>query len=51
MFQVNYNGLKKRDDYDEIVALITHDVSKILYPDRVPTNKNADINQFQTNTM
>ena len=39
MFQVNYNGLKKRDDYDEIVALITHDVSKILYPDRVPTNK------------
>ena len=36
MYQVNYTGLKKRDSYDEIVALLDGgDKTKIKYPDRV----------------
>jgi hypothetical protein len=36
MYQVNYNGLKKRETYDEIVALLDGgDKTKIKYPNRV----------------
>ena len=32
---VDYTGLKKRDTYDEIVAIIQTDRTKIRYPNRV----------------
>ena len=35
MYQVNYNGLKKRESYDEIVATIENDQTKVKYPNRV----------------
>ena len=35
MCQVNYNGLKKRESYDEIVAIIEKDQTKVKYPNRV----------------
>jgi hypothetical protein len=36
MYQVNYTGLKKRETYDEIVALLDGgDKTKIKYPNRV----------------
>jgi hypothetical protein len=35
MYQVNYNGLKKRESYDEIVAIIENDQTKVKYPNRV----------------
>jgi hypothetical protein len=34
MYQVNYNGLKKRESYDEIVATIENDQTKVKYPNR-----------------
>ena len=34
MYQVNYNGLKKRESYDEIVALLENDPTLLKYPDR-----------------
>ena len=37
MYQVNYNGLKKRDTYDEIVNYIETDKTKIKYPNRTAT--------------
>ena len=37
MHRVNYNGLKKRDTYDEIVNYIETDPTKIRYPDRTAT--------------
>ena len=37
MFGVNYNGLKKRNTYDEIVNVIETDKTKIKYPDRRAT--------------
>ena len=37
MCQVNYAGLKKRDLYDEIVALVEGDRTKMKYPNRVAT--------------
>ena len=37
MYQVNYAGLKKRDLYDEIVALVEGDRTKMKYPNRVAT--------------
>lgn len=36
MYQVNYNGLKRRDTYDEIVAILENDPTILKYPDRVP---------------
>ena len=35
MYQVNYNGLKKRESYDEIVAIIENDQTKVKCPNRV----------------
>ena len=36
MYQSNYTGLKKRESYDEIVALLDGgDTTKIKYPSRV----------------
>ena len=35
MYQVNYSGLKKRESYDEIVAIIEGDQTKVKYPNRV----------------
>ena len=35
MYQVNYSGLKKRESYDEIVAIIEGDQTKVRYPNRV----------------
>ena len=35
MCQVNYSGLKKRESYDEIVAIIEGDQTKVRYPNRV----------------
>ena len=35
MYQVNYNGLRRRDNYDEIVAILEHDPTILKYPDRV----------------
>lgn len=37
MYQVNYNGLKKRESYDELVAIVEGDRSKIKYPNRYAT--------------
>ena len=37
MYQINYKGLKKRDSYDEIVAIIESGGGKIKYPDRYAT--------------
>ena len=39
MYQVNYNGLRKRESYDEIVAILEHDITKLQYPDRVQPGK------------
>ena len=35
MYQTKYNGLKKRESYDEIVAIIENDPTKVKYPNRV----------------
>ena len=35
MYQVNYSGLKKRESYDEIVAIIEGDQTNVKYPNRV----------------
>ena len=35
MYQVSYTGLQKRGTYDEIVALLETDRTKIKYPNRV----------------
>ena len=35
MYQVNYSGLKKRESYDEIVAIIEGDQTKVRCPNRV----------------
>ena len=35
MYQVNYNGLKKRESYGEIVAIIENEQTKVKYPNRV----------------
>ena len=37
MYGVNYNGLRKRDTYDEIVKYIESDPTKIRYPNRQAT--------------
>ena len=37
MHRVNYNGLKRRDTYDEIANYIETDPNKIRYPDRTAT--------------
>ena len=37
MFGVNYNGLCKRESYDEIVNLLETDETNIEYPDRSAT--------------
>ena len=37
MHRVNYNGLKRRDTYDEIANYINIDPNKISYPDRTAT--------------
>ena len=34
MSQVNYNGMRKRDTYDEIVHSLENDKLKLTYPDR-----------------
>ena len=34
MSQVNYNGMRKRDTYDEIVQSLENDKLKLIYPDR-----------------
>ena len=39
MFQINYNGLRKRDLYDEIVAILENDPTILKYPDRVPKSR------------
>ena len=43
MFQINYNGLRKRDLYDEIVAILENDPTILKYPDRVPKVESVDI--------
>ena len=37
MLLVNYAGLKRRDLYDEIVAIVEGDRTKMKYPNRVAT--------------
>ena len=37
MFGINYNGLRKRQSYDELVNYIETDPNKIRYPDRTAT--------------
>ena len=37
VFSVNYNGLKKRESYDDLVRYIETDPTKIKYPDRRAT--------------
>ena len=37
MHQVNYNGLRKRDTYDEIVHTLETESLKLKYPDRRAT--------------
>ena len=37
VFCVNYNGLKKRESYDDLVRYIETDPNKIKYPDRRAT--------------
>ena len=37
MYQVNYNGLRKRDTYDEIVNSLETESLKLTYPDRKGT--------------
>jgi hypothetical protein len=37
VFSVNYNGLKKRESYDDLVRYIETDPNKIKYPDRRAT--------------
>ena len=39
MYQINYNGLRKRDLYDEIVAILENDPTILKYPDRVPKSR------------
>ena len=34
MFGINYEGLKKRESYDEIIDYIQNKQDKIQYPDR-----------------
>jgi hypothetical protein len=47
MYQVNYNGLRKRESYEEIVAILEHDTTKLQYPDRVQPGKREGIHTFQ----
>ena len=35
MCQVDYTGLRKRQSYDDMVAIIENDQTKIRYPNRV----------------
>ena len=35
MYQVNYKWLRRRDTYDEIVAILEHAPTILKYPDRV----------------
>ena len=37
MYQVNYNGLKRRETYDELVAIVQGDQTMIKYPNRYAT--------------
>ena len=37
MYGVNYNGLRKREPYDELVKYIETDPTKIKYPNRKAT--------------
>jgi hypothetical protein len=37
MHQVNYNGLRKRDTYDEIVHTLETETLKLKYPNRSAT--------------
>jgi len=39
MYQINYNGLRRRDLYDEIVAILENDPTILKYPDRVPKSR------------
>jgi hypothetical protein len=39
MYQINYNGLRKRDLYDGIVAILENDPTILKYPDRVPKSR------------
>ena len=39
MYQVNYNGLRKRESYEEIVAILEHDTTKLQYTYRVHPGK------------
>jgi hypothetical protein len=32
MYAINYNGLKKRESYDDLVRYIERDPTKIRYP-------------------
>ena len=38
MYQINYNGLKKRDTYNEIVEIIANGGGVIRYPDRTASH-------------
>ena len=40
MHQVNYNGMRKRDTYDEIVNSLETETLKLRYPDRRATFTN-----------
>ena len=35
MYQVNYEGVRRRESYDEVVSIIENDQTKIKYPNRV----------------
>ena len=37
MFGINYNGLRKRESYDDLVKYIETDPNKIRYPNRTAT--------------
>jgi hypothetical protein len=37
MFGINYNGLRKRESYDDLVNYIETDPNKIRYPNRTAT--------------
>ena len=35
MYQVNHKGLRRRDNYSEVVSIIENDQTKIKHPNRV----------------
>ena len=47
MYQVNYNGMRKRERSEEIVAILEHATTKLQYTDRVQQVRREGIHTFQ----